>query len=339
MSILGIGLPVYNDENGIKIAIESVLQQTFFDFELHVFDNCSTDNTCKVVEDFIKRDSRIKLHKNSVNIGMAANFNKCLNVKNINNYKYVSIKSSNDYIKPTYYESCIKYLEKHNDCSLCYTEGTNTINGIQEMPSYDEDDVYVRLSEIVNTQGCGNMNYGVIPANIIDKLVPIKNIQGFDHIFFFNCAMFGKLHKIEKVLYDREPPINRTDKAYKKACYSSISGKVIYEIPHFVDLIYGYIELINNCYLNELDKNKIIELVINTSLKVRGSLIKEQCKKLKKTIATSNITDEYDLMSLKMKLQVLNYYFFKCNTSTNNSISSFFANMFKSILQNKIHKI
>lgn len=71
-----VGIPVYNGADYIANTIQSVLNQTFTDFELVIADNCSTDNTTEIVESF--KDKRITLIKNPENYGMVGNWNVCL---------------------------------------------------------------------------------------------------------------------------------------------------------------------------------------------------------------------------------------------------------------------
>ena len=69
-----VAMPVYNGEGFVHLAIQSVLDQTYSDFELLIVDNCSTDGTLDVVKTF--SDPRIRLHINSTNLGMVGNWNR-----------------------------------------------------------------------------------------------------------------------------------------------------------------------------------------------------------------------------------------------------------------------
>lgn len=75
---ISVCIPVYNREDYIEAAINSVLEQDFKNFELIVVDNCSTDNTKKLVKALCKIDNRIIFYENDENIGMVENFNRCL---------------------------------------------------------------------------------------------------------------------------------------------------------------------------------------------------------------------------------------------------------------------
>ena len=68
-------MPVYNGELFIKKAIESILAQTFTDFELIISDNLSTDSTQEICQNFLKKDNRIRIFKQKENIGVHRNFN------------------------------------------------------------------------------------------------------------------------------------------------------------------------------------------------------------------------------------------------------------------------
>jgi glycosyltransferase involved in cell wall biosynthesis len=68
-----VAIPVFNGQDYISLAINSVLLQTHKDFELLIIDNCSTDETVKIIQNF--DDPRIRLVINDSNIGMVANWN------------------------------------------------------------------------------------------------------------------------------------------------------------------------------------------------------------------------------------------------------------------------
>jgi glycosyltransferase involved in cell wall biosynthesis len=73
--VVSIGMPVFNGSNSITRAIESLLNQTYTNFELIISDNCSTDNTWDILLKLSNKDDRIKLFHQSKNIGAYQNFN------------------------------------------------------------------------------------------------------------------------------------------------------------------------------------------------------------------------------------------------------------------------
>ena len=73
-SKVSIGLPVYNGELFLKKALDSILNQTFSNFELIISDNDSTDSTQKICQEYAKNDKRIQFIKQKKNIGAFSNF-------------------------------------------------------------------------------------------------------------------------------------------------------------------------------------------------------------------------------------------------------------------------
>ncbi len=69
-------MPAYNAERFIKETIQSVIAQTYTDWELLVIDDGSADSTCSIIEDFVNRDSRIRLLRNEKNMGVANTRNR-----------------------------------------------------------------------------------------------------------------------------------------------------------------------------------------------------------------------------------------------------------------------
>jgi len=71
---VSIGLPVYNAEKFIEKRIESILNQSFTDFELIISDNASTDNTSQICNEFSKKDGRIRYIRQPKNMGAILNY-------------------------------------------------------------------------------------------------------------------------------------------------------------------------------------------------------------------------------------------------------------------------
>ena len=108
---LSIGMPVYNGELFIERAIESILAQTFTDFELIISDNASTDSTQEICQNFSKKDDRIRIFKQEKNIGIHRNFYFLLSQAK---GKYFAWAAVDDYLDKDFMEKNLKVLESHN---------------------------------------------------------------------------------------------------------------------------------------------------------------------------------------------------------------------------------
>ena len=104
-------MPVYNGELFIERAIESILAQTFTDFELIISDNSSTDSTQEICQNFSKMDDRIRIFKQEKNIGVHRNFYFLLSQAK---GKYFAWAAVDDYLDKDFMEKNLKVLESHN---------------------------------------------------------------------------------------------------------------------------------------------------------------------------------------------------------------------------------
>ena len=112
---VSICIPVYNRPDYIAEAIESVLNQTFADFEIIVTDNCSTDNTPEVIKGYVARDKRVLYHKNKHNIGGLGNLNGAILLAR---GEYIKSLFSDDKLAPQCLEIFVETMDKHPDVSL-----------------------------------------------------------------------------------------------------------------------------------------------------------------------------------------------------------------------------
>lgn len=117
--LISVIMSAYNEEAYIESSIKSILNQTEQDFEIILFDDCSTDATTSIVENM--KDERIRLYKNAENCGLTRNLNKGLRLAQ---GKYIARMDGDDISLPERFEKQIEYFEKHPDVMLisCQTQ-------------------------------------------------------------------------------------------------------------------------------------------------------------------------------------------------------------------------
>jgi len=106
---LTIGLPVYNGQNYVSESLDSLLAQTYTDFELIISDNASTDSTEEICRDYAARDSRIRYVRQPVNIGAAPNHNYLVQAAHGRLFKWAA---HDDLFAPKLVERCIEALDQ-----------------------------------------------------------------------------------------------------------------------------------------------------------------------------------------------------------------------------------
>src|SRR5436305_623407 len=106
---ISVVMAVYNSASVVADAIESILQQTFRDFEFIIVDDGSTDSTGEVLRDYAERDVRIKLYTQE-NCGLIASLNRaCRLAKG----RYIARMDADDISLPPRFEKQFHYLESH----------------------------------------------------------------------------------------------------------------------------------------------------------------------------------------------------------------------------------
>ena len=115
---VSVCLPVYNGERYLPELMESVLTQSFRDYEFLIADNASTDRTGQLCMAYAQRDPRVKYSKNNRNIG--ANFNSNLLFRRAQG-EFVVLLGHDDIIRPQFLEKCWNYLQRDSEAVLCHT--------------------------------------------------------------------------------------------------------------------------------------------------------------------------------------------------------------------------
>src|SRR5436190_11792112 len=102
-------------ERYLPWCIESVLAQTFTDWELIICDDHSRDGSRQVGEAYARRDARIRFSVNDVNLGMYPNFR---HVASLARGQYLKILCGDDWLHPECLEACVDLMERHPSCVI-----------------------------------------------------------------------------------------------------------------------------------------------------------------------------------------------------------------------------
>ena len=116
--LVSIGVPVYNGERYLYECLDSILKQTYLNWECHVINNRSTDKSKEIADSFVDRDKRFRVITNEEFVDMTTNFN--------NTYKYLAegakyfkVVCADDWIMPEFLEKMVAVLEKYPSAGIC----------------------------------------------------------------------------------------------------------------------------------------------------------------------------------------------------------------------------
>ncbi len=115
MDLISVIMPVYNVSKYVGTSIDSILNQTYANFELIIVDDCSIDDTFSICKKYADKDNRIKLYKNETNMKIEATLNKALIYAK---GKYIVRQDGDDISVPNRFEVLKEYLDSHPDISL-----------------------------------------------------------------------------------------------------------------------------------------------------------------------------------------------------------------------------
>ena len=150
----------YNYSNFIEQTINSILAQTYTDFELIIVDDCSTDNSVEIIKNF--KDDRIKLIENEQNLGLAKSIAKALKIAT---GKWIAFCESDDFLEKDCLEKRIQIAEKYPNLGVIFNdiEPFSTTNKIPETIKQNSE----------------NLKKIKFPTNVFDKIVFYNIVQTF----------------------------------------------------------------------------------------------------------------------------------------------------------------
>lgn len=152
--LVSIITPVYNCEKLIGATIECVINQTYDNWEMILVDDCSTDNSKKIIEKYARKDNRIKYIRLEKNSGAAIARNKALE---LSCGRFIAYLDSDDLWKKEKLEKQVSYMKKNNIAFSCtdyekIKENGETLNKVIKIPKRVNYNLFLR-NTIIQTVG------------------------------------------------------------------------------------------------------------------------------------------------------------------------------------------
>jgi len=232
--MVSIGLPVYNGEDFLRKAVDSILSQSFTNFELTISDNGSTDSTPEISREYAEADERVRYLRYRQNRGAAWNFNNAFSQAR---GKYFQWAAHDDLYDPRFLQFAVDVLEARPEVVLCFA-GTDFIDEAgQTLRSYtfpvDINNASLAERFLVYAAGAHIVHeiFGLIRTEVLRDSPLIGSYAGSDKPLLGFLALRGEFYQIpETLFYHREHPGRSTKKMAGAANYtqwfdSSKSGK------------------------------------------------------------------------------------------------------------------
>lgn len=184
--LISILMPTYNVVPFIEEAVQSILQQTYHNFELIIVDDCSTDGTYEVLQSLARIDSRIKLLRNEKNSKICITLNRAWNLAS---GEYIGRMDGDDISEPERFAVLKKYLDEHPQVDLV---GSQLIS-IDEKGNVLSLKKYLRTPSFIRR---GNRTASCVPHFWLARRVVYDTLNGYRNIPYaedFDFLLRGEL--------------------------------------------------------------------------------------------------------------------------------------------------
>lgn len=203
---VGIGMPVYNGEEYLEETLDSVLKQSFNDFQLIIADNASTDRTEQICRNYAKKDPRISYIRNPINLGASKNYTACFEPSD---HEYFRWQNADDPIEPNLLELCVKSLDENPQAVLTYCK-TKIIDQQGELTELYDDKLDLRqrsaskrFINCLSSIGLSNVLYGLMRREQLAKTALMGNYVASDINLIAELTLYGEFHEIPEHLFCR----------------------------------------------------------------------------------------------------------------------------------------
>ena len=205
---VSIGMPIFNGEKYIKEALNSILAQTYQDFELVISDNASTDRTQQICLQYATKDSRIRYYRNEENLGAPRNFNRVFELSSGEYFKWAAY---DDVIAPTFLQKCVSVLDNDPSVVLCHSK-TGVIDEHGKLVgNYDHRTLrrigswkpHERFGDLISIRNPCWAVFGVVRASQFRKTPLHGSYIGADRNLLAEIGLMGRIYEIPEHLFFR----------------------------------------------------------------------------------------------------------------------------------------
>jgi glycosyltransferase involved in cell wall biosynthesis len=260
--LVSIGMPIYNAEQYLGLALASLLAQDYAHFEMIISDNNSADRTEEICRQFAARDSRIRYIRQPQNQGMPWNFARVVHEAR---GEYFMWAAHDDLFHPSYIRKCLEKLAAHPEAICCCTE----INFIDAdgLPHSDWSNKKYsnletlgmtppqRIHELINLAGWF-ATYGLLRLENAKKMSLGLGVWGFDVILIEELLLLGDFVKVPEPLFSYRMAKSKSVADYQLAFNSEVNPLAPPKTP-YADLA---AHLLQTVYRSQLPGEQKLEI-------------------------------------------------------------------------------
>jgi len=203
--LVSIGVPVFNGENGLACALDSLLVQDYPNLEIIISDNASTDSTPDICTEYARKDLRVRLYRSEENLGVIWNY---MRVLELSSGKYFMLAAHDDVRAPSFVSACVEKMEQCPDAVLCQSCTAIFIEGREEMLCEAHLDSFECLTGLVGRYRETLKNfpmtaiYGLFRSSAMRKTQLYNKVIATDVAFIQELSIHGAFIQVPKTLFN-----------------------------------------------------------------------------------------------------------------------------------------
>ncbi|THB70086.1 MAG: glycosyltransferase family 2 protein [Desulfovibrio sp.] len=207
--LVSMGMPVFNGTGKMARAVDSLLAQTYANFELVISDNCSTDGTWDLCQEYARRDNRVRISRNHENIGIVPNFKRVLALAS---GKYFMWTAVDDFWKPHFVETLVREMEGHPEtgialCAFELVRPDHSPHKTYNLPLKHRPNGRGRLATALSCYTPAKMNYymyGLFQREfVLGQIDHLAAMNAADRRFVTKLALLKPLRYVDQALHVR----------------------------------------------------------------------------------------------------------------------------------------
>lgn len=238
---VSIGMPVYNGERFLPLALDSLLAQTFVDFELIISDNASTDRTAEICQAYAARDQRIRYSRNDTNIGAPRNLNRVFELATAPYFKWAA---HDDLCDPDLVRRCVEVLDADPSVVVCHPRSRIIDEHGQVIRDYpyngklatDASAPHTRLHQLLRVYHWCLQPHGVTRSTALQQTALFGLYPSGDRVLLAHLGLLGRFHELPDTLFSfrdhRQPSMALSPHPYLYALLldPAKQGKIVFPV-------------------------------------------------------------------------------------------------------------
>lgn len=214
---VSIGVPVYNGDNFLRQALESLCAQTVPDLEIVISDNASTDGTEAICREFAARDPRIRYFRQETNLGAGPNYNFVFRASRGRYFKWAA---HDDYMDPGALEACFRALESDPQTVLCHPRLVDVDEAGHVIAEFDRGAAGLgpardRFFQVIQIgHNCAEV-FGLTRRATLLETGLIRDYTDSDRTLLGELALRGRLRQVDGARFYRRIHGRKSDRVFK----------------------------------------------------------------------------------------------------------------------------